>query len=226
MNNKVSENPLKNRDNDFTPFVIISGLLITMYLTANIMAVKLININGITMFDAGTVTFPVAYMLGDVLTELWGYKTTKKVIWLTFFCNIILVISTTIGLLLPYPDYFKETADAYALIFTYVPRIVVASLIGFVCGEISNAWVLEKIKKLTKGKYLWMRTIGSSMIGYVLDTVLFVIIAFAGTAPTKDLITMICMQYIMKLAIEMLGGTPFAYALIAFLKKKYPEIQG
>ncbi len=223
MIKKVSENPLKNREKDFTPLVIIAGLLITMYLTANIMAVKLVTVFDLTLFDAGTITFPFAYMLGDVLTEIWGYKTSKKVIWLTFFCNIILVLATSVGLTLPYPDYTKETADAYAVIFTYIPRIVIASLIAFVCGELSNAWILEKIKGITNGRFLWMRTIGSSIVGYVFDTVLFVLIAFAGTASTKDLITMIFVQYITKVLIEMLGGTPLAYALIAFLKKRYPE---
>ena len=218
MNHKVSENPSKNRVD--MALVVISGLLVTMYLTANIMAVKLISIFGVTLFDAGTVTFPFAYMLGDVLTELWGYKTSKKIIWLTFFCNILLVAATTVGIWLPYPEYTAQTAAAYQTVFTYVPRIVIASLIAFLAGELSNAWFLEKIKHMTKGKHLWIRTIGSSAIGYVFDTTLFVIIAFAGTVPAKDLLVMACAQYVMKLLIEAAAGTPLAYGLIAFLKKK------
>lgn len=220
MNNKVPENPSKNRSDQFTPLVVISGLLITIYLVSNLMAVKIITIFGMPLFDAGTITFPIAYMLGDVLTEIWGFKTAKKVIWLTFFCNIMLVLLTSIGLFLPYPEYMEQTAQAYSIIFNYVPRIVIASLIGFLGGELSNAWVMVRIKKLTKGKHLWLRTIGSSAIGYIFDTVIFVIIAFAGTVPVKDLIFMIMVQYIAKLLLEALGGTPLAYGMISFLKKK------
>lgn len=227
--NQVSENPVKNRIKSDSLFsssnalFIITGLLITLYLTANIMAVKLISVFGVTLFDAGTVTFPFAYMLGDVLAEVWGFRTARKVILLSFFCNIILVLSTSIGVILPYPDYTAETADAYARIFTYVPRIVCASLIAFVLGELSNAWMLVKIREWTKGKFLWVRTIGSSVVGYVFDTVLFVILAFAGTAPAKDLATMIIAQYLMKLFIEAVTATPFAYLIIYKLKKHIPQ---
>jgi queuosine precursor transporter len=217
---QVSENPVKNRNDSFNSLVVISGLLITLYLTANIMAVKLISVFGVTLFDAGTVTFPLAYMLGDVLTEVWGFRTARKVIWLTFFCNVLLVASTAIGLVLPAADYMGETTKAYSVIFTYVPRIVAASLIAFLGGELLNAWSLVKIKELTKGKHLWMRTIGSSAVGYVFDTVAFVLIAFAGVAPTKDLLTMIIAQYFMKLGLESLAATPLAYALIHWMRRR------
>ena len=206
--NQVSENPVKNRNDSFSSLIVISGLLITLYLTSNIMAVKLISAFGVTLFDAGTITFPFAYMLGDVLTEVWGFKTAKKVIWLTFFCNILLVLSTFTGVLLPSPDYMAETANAYAVIFGYVPRIVLASLIAFLGGELLNAWTMMKIKEKTGERLLWVRTIGSSMVGYIFDTVVFVLIAFAGTAPVRDLIFMIVVQYVAKLGIEALGATP------------------
>lgn len=221
MKKQVLENPAKNQTlGSFTPLVIITALLVTMYLTANIMAVKVISIFGLSFFDAGTITFPLAYMLGDVLTEVWGFRTAKKVIWLTFFCNVLLVATTAIGLVLPSPDYMAATADAYATIFTYVPRIVAASLLAFLSGELSNAWTMERIKKMTKGKHLWLRTIGSSMVGYIFDTILFVLVAFGGTAPAFDLFTMIVIQYIAKLVIEAIGGTPLAYATIRYLKKR------
>lgn len=218
--NQVSENPVKNRNDSFSSLIVISGLLITLYLTSNIMAVKLISAFGVTLFDAGTITFPFAYMLGDVLTEVWGFKTAKKVIWLTFFCNVLLVLSTFTGVLLPYPDYMAETANAYAVIFGYVPRIVLASLIAFLGGELLNAWTMVKIKEKTGERLLWVRTIGSSMVGYTFDTIVFVLIAFAGTAPVRDLIFMIVVQYVAKLGIEALGATPMAYALISFMKKR------
>lgn len=218
--NQVSENPVKNRNDSFSSLVIISGLLITLYLTSNIMAVKLISVFGMTWFDAGTITFPFAYMLGDVLTEVWGFRTAKKVIWLTFFCNILLVLATFLGVFLPYPEYMSDIANAYATIFAYVPRIVLASLVAFLGGELLNAWVLVKIREKTGEKYLWVRTIGSSMVGYFFDTVVFVMIAFVGTVPIRDLVFMIIVQYIAKLLIESLGATPMVYALIKYMKKR------
>jgi len=199
--------------------VAVAGVMVTLYLTANIMAVKLISICGISYFDAGTVTFPFVFMLGDVLTEIWGYHTAKRVIWLTFFCNIILIAATSIGLILPVPDYMADVQAAYKTIFTYVPRIVAASLVAFLAGELSNAWTMAKIRELTGRKLLWVRTIGSSIFGYVFDTGLFVLLAFWGTAPTRDLIAMIVAQFIAKMALESFISTPVAYAVIHFLRK-------
>ena len=217
--NKVSENPLKNRETDNLTLIIVTALFVTSYLVSNIMAVKVIGIFDLFYFDAGTITFPFAYMLGDVLTEIWGYRTARRTIILTLFCNILMVICTQIGVWLPSPDYLDATATAYNTIFSYVPRIVLASLVGFLLGELSNAYIMDRIKRRTNGKHLWVRTIGSSMVGYVLDTVPFVLIAFAGTVTVRDLLLMIALQYFMKLGIEVLFGTPLAYATIAFLKK-------
>ena len=222
MNYKVSENPFKNRTFD-TPLMVVTGLFVTLYLVSNLMAVKVIGLFDLLYFDAGTITFPFAYMLGDVLTEVWGYKTSRKVILLTLTCNVLLVVCTTIGVYLPYPDYMNETAAAYEHIFTCVPRIVLASLVGFLCGELSNAYFMERIKEWTKGKHLWIRTIGSSMIGYVFDSLPFVLIAFFGVVPVGDLIKMILLQYFSKLAIEALTGTPLAYIAIHFLNKYYEK---
>lgn len=223
MNNQVLENPVKNQTlkvGGFSPLVVVTALLVTAYLTANIMAVKLISVAGVTLFDAGTLIFPLAYMLGDVLTEIWGFKTARKVIFLTFFCNLILVGFTTLGLFVPTPDYMAETDAAYAAIFTAVPRILIASFIAFLTGELSNAYLMERIKMKTGERLLAVRTIGSSIVGHLLDTGLFVIIAFAGTAPVADLVSMVVVQYFVKLGIEALAGTPLAYAIINYLKKK------
>ena len=183
------------------------------------MAVKVISIFGLFYFDAGTITFPFAYMLGDVLTEIWGFKTAKKVIWMTFFCNILMVACTQIGVWLPSPDYLDETAHAYNHIFSYVPRIVVGSLTGFLLGELSNAWLMEKIKEKTKSKKLWVRTIGSSAVAYWFDSLPFVLIAFLGVVSTHDLLMMIAFQYAGKLAIEAFFGTPMAYAAVHAIRR-------
>ncbi len=216
---KVSENPFKNRDGEMSPYVIVAVLFVMCYVVSNLMAVKVIGFLGLFYFDAGTITFPLAYMLGDVLTEIWGYKTAKKTIILAFLCNLFVVICTQIGVWLPSPEYLDATSSAYDTVFSYVPRIIVGSLTGFLLGEISNAWLMDKIRKKTKGRRLWVRTIGSSIVGYLFDTVPFVLIAFLGVLTTRDLILMIVSQYIMKLAIEAIFGTPMAYAAIRYLRR-------
>jgi uncharacterized integral membrane protein (TIGR00697 family) len=223
--NKVSENPSKNRTNrqvnNHTALMVVTALFVTSYLVSNVMAVKVISLFGLFYFDAGTIVFPFAYMLGDVLTEIWGYRTARKVIWLTFLCNIIMVVCTQIGVWLPSPDYLDETARAYDHIFAYVPRIVIGSLTGFLLGELSNAYIMERMKMWTRGKYMWVRTIGSSMVGYMFDSVPFVVIAFYGTVSTEDLLKMIALQYVLKLAIEALAGTPLAYIVVNRLEQYY-----
>ena len=220
--NKVPENPLKNRKGDFSPLLVVSALLVMLYITSNVMAIKIISIGGLSLFDAGTITFPFAYMLGDVLAEIWGYKTAKKVIYITFLCNVAFIAFTSIGIILPYPDYMESTQMAYTTVFTYVPRIVASSLIAFLSGELVNAKILVKIKERQKSdKHLFIRTIGSSLVGYFFDTVLFVIIAFAGTVTIRDLISMIVVQYFAKAIIEAALGTPLAYLCCNYIRKNY-----
>ena len=156
MKKQVPENPAENRTGRLNWLAIVTALTVTCYLTSNIMAVKVVEIGGTAWFDAGTIVFPLAYMLGDVLTEIWGFKTARKVIFLTFLCNAFLIVCTAIGILLPSPDYNAEITEAYRLIFSYTPRILIASLVGFLAGEISNSWVMAVVKKLTKGKYLFV----------------------------------------------------------------------
>ena len=221
---KVSENPFKTEKqsrivHSQTALMTVTALFVTLYLVSNVMAVKVISIFGLFYFDAGTISFPFAYMLGDVLTEIWGFKTARRVIWMTFFCNIMMVMCTQVGVWLPSPDYLSETADAYNHIFTYVPRIVIGSLTGFLLGELSNAWLMEKIREKTKGKKLWVRTIGSSAVAYWFDSLPFVLIAFLGVVSTRDLLLMIAFQYGAKLLIEAFFGTPMAYAVIHSIRR-------
>lgn len=219
--NKVSENPFKNRTEGKLelPLMIVTAMFVTLYLVSNIMAVKVIGLCGLFYFDAGTITFPFAYMLGDVLTEIWGFKMAKRVIWTTFFCNLVMVICTQVGVWLPSPEHLADTEAAYNHLFNYVPRIVIASLAGFLLGELSNAWVMDKMKQKMKGRKLWVRTIGSSMVGYVFDTLPFVLIAFLGVVTTKELLLMMAFQYFSKLIIEATMGTPMAYAVVRMLRR-------
>ena len=221
---KVSENPLKNRRESTMPLMAVTALFVTLYLVSNIMAVKVISIAGWFYFDAGTITFPFAYMLGDVLTEIWGYRTAKKIIWLTFVCNIVMVLCTQMGVWLPSPDYLQTEANAYNTMFTYVPRIVIASLTGFLLGELSNAWLMDRIKRMTAGRWLWVRTISSSLVGYLFYTLPFVLIALLGVVSTHDLLMMVLFQYGMKVTIEAVFGTPMAYVVIRWIKYKFERV--
>jgi len=220
MNTQVPENPVeKNRDMDFNPLVVIATLMVCCYLAANVMAVKVMDLFGLTMIDAGTLIFPFAYMLGDVLTEIWGFKTARKVIFLCFICNAIFMGATALAVLVPSPGYLAETAAAYDIVFAYMPRIVAASLSAFLVGSLANAWFMIKIRELTGRRLLWVRTIGSSVVGQLLDTVIFCVIAFAGVVTTRDLFAMIGTLYIVKIVVEAAGGTPLAYALVGYLRK-------
>ena len=221
MNTQVPENPVeKNRDKDWGPLVVITALMVCCYLAANVMAVKVMDLFGWALLDAGTLIFPFAYMLGDVLTEIWGFKTARKVIFLCFICNAIFMGATALAVLVPHPDYLAETAVAYNTVFAYMPRIVAASLCAFLVGELTNSWLMIKIRELTGRRLLWVRTIGSSVVGQLLDSLIFCVIAFAGVVTARDLIAMIFTLYIVKLIIEAAAGTPIAYAVIGYLRKR------
>ncbi|MCQ2396246.1 MAG: queuosine precursor transporter [Lentisphaeria bacterium] len=216
----VPENPSQNRaSEDYMPLVIISGMMIALYVISNILATKLVAVKGITISDAGTLTFPLVYMLGDVLTEHWGFRTARKIIYLGFFCNLLTVLYTAIAVHLPSPEYHLEASRSFNMLFCMVPRITFASLVGFLTGELSNSWSLILIRNITGRRLLWMRTIGSSVVGFAFDTVLFVVLAFGGTSPAKDLWSMIWVQFCIKMGMEAFMSTPLAYAILHCLNK-------
>jgi len=202
----------------FNKFTIVSVMLVTLLIISNLMATKMVTLFGMVLPSA-VIAYPFCFMLGDVLTEVWGYKEAKKVIWLGFFASLVLTIWTSIGIYMPYPDFWTNQS-AYATIFGLVPRITLASFAGYLFGELINSWSLEFIKKYTGQKFLFIRTIGSSVLGQILDTVLFFGIAFYGTVPNNVLITMMVTQYVFKVCCEALLGTPLAYAVVKWAKKE------
>ena len=227
MNEQVPENPvIKNRDSgqgrpeDFGPLVIVAVLMVCFYMTANIMAVKIMDIGGMTLLDAGTIIFPFSYMLGNILTEIWGFKTARKVIFLGFSCNAILMGATALATLIPSPDVLAGTEAAYNTVFTYMPRIVAGSLCAYLAGELTNSWFMIKIREKTGLRLLWVRTIGSSAVGQLLDSAIFCLVAFSGTIAARGLFLMMVTLYLAKLLIEAVAGTPIAYAVIGRLRKK------
>ena len=196
-------------------FLVISVIFVTSLITANIIAVKVISI-GSLILPAAIVIFPLSYIFGDILTEVYGYRWARKIIWLGFLCNLIFVIFAWVGQLLP-PASFWEGQEAYESILGYTPRLLVASFGGYLVGEFINSFVLAKMKLLTKGRWLWTRTIGSTVVGQGLDTAVFITLAFVGTSSFA--LIMILHHWLAKVAIETLA-TPFTYTAVNFLKKK------
>jgi uncharacterized integral membrane protein (TIGR00697 family) len=195
-------------------FVIITALFVTCLITANIIASKLVNF-GLFILPAAVIIFPFSYIFGDVLTEVYGYKEARKVIWLGFLCNLIFVIFASIGQILP-PASFWVNQPAYEAILGYAPRLLLASFLGYLVGEFANSFVLAKMKILTKGKWLWSRTIGSTVVGEGLDSAIFITVAFAGT-PLFLGIT-ILWHWLTKTVIEVVF-TPVTYAVVNYLKR-------
>jgi queuosine precursor transporter len=197
-------------------FVVIVAVFVTCLITANITAVKLIGIFGL-VFDAGTLIFPVSYIFGDVLTEVYGYRVARRVIWLGFLCNLLAVAVIVAGGLLPAaPDF--EAQAAYERILGYAPRLLLASFLAYLVGEFANAFVLAKLKVATNGRWLWSRTISSTLVGQSLDSLVFVVIAFSGVIPASAMVAVILTQVLLKSAYEALA-TPLTYLIVNRLKR-------
>ncbi len=195
--------------------VIITAIFITCLITANVIAVKVISLGSVVL-PAAIFIFPLSYIFGDVLTEVYGYRQARKVIWLGFICNLIFVIFAWVGQILP-PAPFWEKQEAYESILGYTPRLLAASFSGYLVGEFTNSFVLAKMKILTRGRWLWSRTIGSTILGQGLDTSIFITLAFIGTPSFLPI--MILYHWLAKTVIEAVA-TPFTYATVNFLKKK------
>lgn len=197
-------------------FVVLVALFITCLITANIIAVKLISIFGLVL-PAAIIIFPISYILGDVLTEVYGYRQARRVIWLGFFCNLILVVAIWLGQLLPAASFW-DGQTAYERILGYAPRILAASFLAYLLGEFSNSFVLAKMKIATNGRWLWTRTIGSTLVGQALDSLVFITLAFVGTIPPAALISAILTQWLGKSMYEA-AVTPLTYKVVNFLKR-------
>lgn len=197
-------------------FGIISVLFVALLMISNTVASKLFSI-GPLIFTGAVLVFPLTYIFGDVLTEVYGYGRSRRIIWTGFFALILMsAIYWLVGLLPPASVW--QNQEAYLSILGVVPRIVLASIIGFWAGSFANSFVLAKMKILTKGKHLWTRTIGSTIVGEGVDTVLFVLIGFYGTAPGMILLLAIISGYIFKVGYEVIA-TPITYKIVNSLKK-------
>jgi uncharacterized integral membrane protein (TIGR00697 family) len=197
-------------------FVAIAALFVTTLVISNIIAVKLVEISG-RVFPAGLVIFPLSYLLGDVLTEVYGYRSARLVIWIGFACNLVAVAAIQAAIHLPAAGFWAENQGAYDQTLGTTWRLFLASLAAYVVGEFSNSFVLAKMKIATKGRFLWTRTIGSTVVGEGLDSLIFVTAAFAGTgSPLADPIVT---TWAIKVGYET-AATPFTYAIVNWLKRR------
>ena len=198
-------------------FEVLVALFVAVLLISNIASTKILTLWKFT-FDGGTILFPLSYIFGDILTEVYGFKRSRRVIWLGFFSALLMSLILYIVQILP-PETNWHNQQAFESILGFVPRIVIASLIAYFIGEFSNSITLSVLKIKTKGRFLWVRTIFSTIIGEGIDTIVFCMIAFYGTVPGNILWAIIVSNYIFKCSVEILL-TPVTYKIVKFLKKK------
>ena len=209
MNNELS------MQRNFRFLNVITSVFVAVLLISNITSTKIVEFAFFT-FDGGTLLFPISYIFGDVLTEVYGYKEARKVIWIGFFCAALMsLIVWVIGIMPSSAEWTNQAA--YDAILGTTPRIVLGSLLAYFAGSFSNSIILSKMKILTKGKWLWTRTIGSTLIGEGIDSLVFVAMAFLGTFSMPLLISIFVSNYIFKVGFEIIL-TPLTYKVVSFLK--------
>jgi queuosine precursor transporter len=207
----------KSSQGEFKYLSLISGLFVATLLISNTTSGKLWQFWEFT-FPAGVILFPVSYIFGNILTEVYGYARSRQVIWTGFAANTLMAVTYWIVIGLP-PASFWKNQEAFALTLGQVPRIVFASLLGYLIGEFANSVVLAKMKIRTQGRHLWTRTIGSTIIGQAADTFTFIAIGFGGLWPLKYLAVTAGSLYGFKVLYEI-AATPLTYAAVHFLKSR------
>lgn len=204
-----SDHRYKYLDSFITLFVVV-------LMISNIVAPKFWAI-GWLRISAAQILFPITYIFGDIFTEVYGYSASRRAIWFGFFASILLAVVTYICVIIPpAPEYTNQ--PAFESIFKPVGRVVAGSLLAFWCGEFANSFTLAKLKLVTNGKYLWTRTIGSTVVGQAVDTTIVILFIFYGTATPATMVRLIVSGYVIKVVYETLM-TPFTYLVVGFLKR-------
>jgi len=205
----------------------LTTAFVVILLVSNLLAQKIILIGpfghiaghaiGPFSTSGAMVLFPITYIFGDVFTEIYGYSASRRAIWLGFFGTALLYAVSAIVIALPSDPEFHAQA-AFVTVFGILPRILVASLIAFWAGEFANSYTMARLKLLTKGRWLWTRTVGSTIVGQAVDTTLVIVITFAGTFSPHKLVQIIITGYFLKVAYEIIA-TPITYLVINWLKR-------
>lgn len=197
-------------------FLIITCLFLTCLLLTNIVAGRLVQLGGMVL-TADLFLFPITYIFGDVLTEVYGFKRARLTIWLGFAANLFMALFFMGVVRMPWPEFWNQE-PAYSTVLSFTPRLVAASLLAYLVGEFSNAIIISRLKVYTRGRWLWMRTISSTLVGQALDTTIFMLAAFYGMYAMPVFLGMVAVQYGWKVMYEVIA-TPLTYSLIAWLKK-------
>lgn len=211
--------------NSYRWYPLVTGVFVATLIVSNIIAVKVIQV-GILIVPAAVIIFPVAYIFGDILTEVYGYSRARQAIWIGFLCNLLVVIAIWIsGWLPPAPfwtlDDFTSpdlAQQAYQAVLGFAPRLLLASFVAYLVGEFINSFVLARLKIRTDGRLLWLRTITSTLVGQGADTVIFILIAFGGILTTSALWQAIISQWTIKVLYEIMV-TPLTYLIVNHLKR-------
>lgn len=210
-----------NTERRYRYYDLAMAAFVAILLCSNIIgAAKLAQIGGFT-FGAGVLFFPISYVLGDVLTEVYGYARARKVVWAGFAALAFASFMSYVIVAMPPADSWRNQ-EAYELIFGLTPRIALASLIAFWAGEFANAVVMAKMKILTAGKHLWARTIGSTVVGQGIDSLIFYPVAFLGFWETQDVLLVMVSNFVLKVVWEALL-TPLTYKVVGALKRAEHE---
>jgi queuosine precursor transporter len=190
---------------------------VVVLLVSNLVAQKVCRLGPLTISGA-ELLFPITYIFGDVFTEVYGYQASRRAIWIGFFASALLSAAGALAVALP-PDPGWHNQQAFETVFGLVPRFVAASLIAYWVGEFANAFVLARLKVLTRGRWLWTRTIGSTIVGQGCDTLLVMVISFGGLVSNNTLIRLTLSSYLIKVVYETLA-TPITYVGVAWLKRQ------
>lgn len=194
---------------------LILGFVVVL-LVSNLVAQKICRFGPVAISGA-QLLFPITYICGDVFTEVYGYAASRRAIWLGFFASALLSVMGAIAVALP-ADPTWRNQQAFETVFGFVPRFVIASLLAYWAGEFANSFTLAKLKILTGGRWLWTRTIGSTVVGQAIDTTVVISIAFAGVVPWMTMLRLMVSAYVIKVIYETLA-TPITYAVVGWLKR-------
>lgn len=198
-------------------FGVISTIFAVCLLLSNLIAGKIVQIANMTL-PAAVILFPITYIFGDIFTEVYGFKKSKMIIWTGFACNAFAVTIYIITIRLPHPDFWTGQ-EAFSIVLGTTPRVLVASLFGYLVGQFTNSIILSKLKVKMNGRKLWIRTISSTVVGEALDTVVFILVSFFGTMENAVLVQMMLFQYLWKVCYETVL-TPVTYVVVKWLKSK------
>ncbi len=213
-------------EKNYRYFDLILGLFVAVLIISNLVSVKAVQLTVPLLgwrfsFDGGTLLFPISYIFADVLTEVYGYERSRRVIWCGFLGLILMAGFVWLVGLLPADPLWNGQAAYQELLMT-APRIALASMVAYFAGGFSNSYLLSRLKLLTKGKQLWLRTIGSTLVGEFIDTMLFVYIAFWGVWDQSLIWMVLLSNYVFKTTYEIVA-TPLTYLVVNWLKEREVE---